>query len=95
MSAQLTISSPLEAHKSHTICHGLIAVDVGYENPIFASIEVDYADLDEDPTGQAIQSVEKVMLFIILLMTFWIINWVTNYFFSSLLTTSLTLVLTT
>ncbi|KAI9314019.1 CPSF A subunit region-domain-containing protein [Zopfochytrium polystomum] len=61
--SQLTISSPLEAHKSHTICHGIVGVDVGYENPIFASIEVDYADLDQDPTGEALQNIEKVLTY--------------------------------
>ena len=37
--ARLTISSPLEAHKSSTLCFDLIGVDVGFDNPIFAAIE--------------------------------------------------------
>jgi splicing factor 3B subunit 3 len=57
--ANLTISSPLEAHKSHTINHHMVAVDVGFENPMFACLEVDYADADTDPTGEAAQEVEK------------------------------------
>ncbi|ODQ68097.1 putative splicing factor 3B subunit 3 [Nadsonia fulvescens var. elongata DSM 6958] len=40
--ARVTISSPLEAHKPHTLCYSLVGVDVGYENPIFAALEVDY-----------------------------------------------------
>ncbi len=40
--AHLTISSPLEAHKSSTICFNLTGVDVGFENPMFACLEVDY-----------------------------------------------------
>eukprot|EP00917_Polyrhabdina_sp_WS-2016_P013711 GHVP01030037.1.p1 GENE.GHVP01030037.1~~GHVP01030037.1.p1 ORF type:complete len:1239 (+),score=229.74 GHVP01030037.1:2261-5977(+) len=36
----LTICSPLEAHKSNQVVFALCAVDNGYENPIFASIEV-------------------------------------------------------
>ena len=46
--ANLTISSPLESHKSHTICYALHGLDVGFENPIFAAIEVNYEDLNEN-----------------------------------------------
>ncbi|CAG8439417.1 6787_t:CDS:10 [Acaulospora morrowiae] len=48
--ANLTISSPLEAHKSHTLVHHCIGLDVGYENPVFACLEVDYSEADLDPT---------------------------------------------
>lgn len=41
-SANLTISSPLEAHKAHCICYSVVGVDVGFENPTFACLEVDY-----------------------------------------------------
>lgn len=40
--ARLTISSPLEAHKSQTICFCAAGVDVGFQNPVFACLEVDY-----------------------------------------------------
>ncbi len=40
--ARLTISSPLEAHKAHTIVYHIVGVDVGYENPLFACLEMDY-----------------------------------------------------
>lgn len=43
---KLTISSPLEAHKSHTLVYDTCSVDVGYENPLFAVLEVDYGDTD-------------------------------------------------
>jgi splicing factor 3B subunit 3 len=43
---KMTISSPLDAHKSNTICFDLVALDVGYENPLFACLEVDYGDSD-------------------------------------------------
>eukprot|EP01135_Chromosphaera_perkinsii_P004851 Nk52_evm15s299 gene=Nk52_evmTU15s299 len=46
--ARLTISSPLEAHKSKTIILNVVGVDVGFENPVFACIELDYEDLEED-----------------------------------------------
>jgi len=38
--AKLTISSPLEAHKSHTLVLDTCGVDVGFDNPIFACLEV-------------------------------------------------------
>ncbi|KYQ99772.1 CPSF domain-containing protein [Tieghemostelium lacteum] len=41
--AKLTISSPLEAHKSNTILFSMCGVDVGFENPIFATLSVDYS----------------------------------------------------
>ena len=40
--ARLTISSPLEAHKANTITFHTVGVDVGFENPVFACLEVDY-----------------------------------------------------
>ncbi|XP_053993630.1 uncharacterized protein LOC128884334 isoform X2 [Hylaeus volcanicus] len=46
-SNNLTISSPLEAHKSHQICFGITGVDVGFENPVFASIEQSYESVDK------------------------------------------------
>ncbi|KAI8824396.1 CPSF A subunit region-domain-containing protein [Fimicolochytrium jonesii] len=62
-STKLTISSPLEAHKSHTLVHDIVGVDVGFENPVFACIEVDYADADQDPLGEAFQNAEKVLTY--------------------------------
>lgn len=61
--ANLTISSPLEAHKSHTINHHIVAVDVGFENPMFACLEVDYSDADTDPTGEAAKEAEKTLTY--------------------------------
>ncbi len=43
---KLTISSPLEAHKSHTLVFDTCSIDVGYENPLFAVLEVDYGDIE-------------------------------------------------
>ena len=40
--ARLTISSPLEAHKAHTLVYDIVGVDVGFENPMFACLELDY-----------------------------------------------------
>eukprot|EP01127_Copromyxa_protea_P000185 TRINITY_DN10178_c0_g1_i1.p1 TRINITY_DN10178_c0_g1~~TRINITY_DN10178_c0_g1_i1.p1 ORF type:complete len:1210 (+),score=264.17 TRINITY_DN10178_c0_g1_i1:41-3631(+) len=61
--AKLTISSPLEAHKSHGIVFDTAGVDVGFENPVFACLEFDYEDCDTDPTGEAIQTTPKEITF--------------------------------
>jgi len=53
IAARLTIGSPLEAHKPHMIVHHCTGVDVGFENPIFACLEVDYSEANQDPTREA------------------------------------------
>lgn len=45
--ARLTISSPLEAHKSRTLCFSMVGIDVDYENPVFACIEIDYNEVQD------------------------------------------------
>lgn len=62
-SNRLTISSPLEAHRSHAIHFDMVGVDVGFENPIFACLELDYADADADPSGDAARMVEKSVVY--------------------------------
>ncbi|KAL4779714.1 CPSF A subunit region-domain-containing protein [Aspergillus varians] len=61
--AELTISSPLEAHKPQTLVFSIIALDAGYENPVFAALEVDYSESDQDPTGRAYEEVEKLLVY--------------------------------
>jgi len=61
--ARLTISSPLEAHKSNTICFALVGVDVGFENPMFACLEVDYEESDQDHTGEAFAETQQSLTF--------------------------------
>ncbi|KAI0199352.1 CPSF A subunit region-domain-containing protein [Astrocystis sublimbata] len=46
--AALTISSPLEAHRPGTLVFSLVALDVGYANPVFAALETD-SDQDGRP----------------------------------------------
>jgi splicing factor 3B subunit 3 len=41
---RVCVSSPLEAPKSHTIVMATVGLDTGYDNAIFATIEVDYGD---------------------------------------------------
>ncbi|XP_050153659.1 spliceosome-associated protein 130 A-like [Malus sylvestris] len=62
-SARLTISSPLEAHKSHTIVYSICGVDCGFDNPMFAAIELDYAEADQDSTGQSANEAQKHLTF--------------------------------
>jgi len=61
--AHLTISSPLEAHRNSAIVQCIVGVDVGYENPLFASLETDYADADADPTGEAYARTEQMLTY--------------------------------
>uniref|UniRef100_A0AC35TTU5 CPSF_A domain-containing protein n=1 Tax=Rhabditophanes sp. KR3021 TaxID=114890 RepID=A0AC35TTU5_9BILA len=51
--ANLTISSPLDASRSQTLCFGIIGLDVGYDNPTFAALEVELEDIDNDPSGES------------------------------------------
>ncbi|CAF4372124.1 unnamed protein product, partial [Adineta steineri] len=61
--ARLTISSPLEAHKANTITFYTVGVDVGFENPVFACLEVDYEETDNDHTGQAAHDIKQSLTF--------------------------------
>jgi splicing factor 3B subunit 3 len=61
--AELTISSPLEAHKPGVLVFSLVALDVGYANPVFAALETDYTDTDQDPTGDAFQDAETLLVY--------------------------------
>jgi len=62
-SANLTISSPLEAHKASTVVFDVVALDVGFDNPTFAALELDYADADADGTGEAVEETEKMLTY--------------------------------
>jgi len=59
----LTISSPLEAHKPGAIVFAVTGLDVGYDNPIFAALEVDYTEVDQDPTGQQFETLPKTLVY--------------------------------
>jgi len=61
--ARLTISSPLEAHKSTTLVYHMVGVDVGFENPMFACLELDYEEVDNDPTGEAAAKQPQTLTF--------------------------------
>ena len=40
-----------------------MAVDVGYENPVFACLELDYSEADQDESGEAATEYEKMVTF--------------------------------
>ncbi|KAG8312990.1 Splicing factor 3B subunit 3 [Homalodisca vitripennis] len=59
--ARLTISSPLEAHKSNTLVYHMVGVDVGFENPLFACLEIDY-EVNINKEDSAIKDKNKVVM---------------------------------
>lgn len=61
--ARLTISSPLEAHKANTLVYNMVGVDVGFENPTFACLEIDYEEADSDPTGEAADKTQQLLTY--------------------------------
>ena len=61
--ARLTISSPLEAHKSTTLVYHIVGVDVGFENPMFACLEIDYEEADNDPSGEVAARLQQTLTF--------------------------------
>ena len=65
--ANLTISSPLEAHRTNSVVHHIVGVDVGFENPMYAALEVDYSESDRDPTGEAFNNTDKACNILLLI----------------------------
>lgn len=59
----LIISSPLEAHKNRTIVFNVICVDVDFQNPTFACIEVDYESFDDPDEKTDINNLPKVLTY--------------------------------
>ena len=50
--ALLPVTSPTwraQAHKSNTLTFHMVGVDVGFDNPIFAALEVDTEEVENDP----------------------------------------------
>lgn len=41
----------------------MVGVDVGFENPLFACLEIDYEDADNDPTGEAALKTHQTLTF--------------------------------
>ena len=59
----IAISSPLEAHKPHTLMYCLIGLDVGYDNPMFAALELDFSAAESDPTGEAVRELQMELVY--------------------------------
>ena len=59
----LTISSPLEAHKGRTIVFDICGIDVGFDNPVFACLEVDYGDADQSSSPVVTGVYQKLLVF--------------------------------
>ena len=49
--AKIAVASPLEAHRTRTLCLATVGIDNGYDNPMFACIEIQYPDDGEDNNG--------------------------------------------
>uniref|UniRef100_A0A8D8RL10 Splicing factor 3B subunit 3 n=2 Tax=Cacopsylla melanoneura TaxID=428564 RepID=A0A8D8RL10_9HEMI len=58
---RLTISSPREGFKLNTLVYHIVAIDVKYENPMFACLEIDYEEADLDPTGEAVLKTHQTL----------------------------------
>ncbi|CDO70836.1 hypothetical protein BN946_scf184801.g29 [Trametes cinnabarina] len=61
--AKLKISSPLEAHKANAIILHVVGLDVGFDNPTFAALEVDYTESDQDAAGEAFSNAQKMLTY--------------------------------
>ena len=59
----LKIASPLEANAQFTVNFDIASLDVGWDNPIFAALELSYAEADEDHTGKAAKDAEKMLVY--------------------------------
>ena len=57
------ISSPHEANQWASLCFAVCALDTGWEHPIFACLEVDYNDLESDPSGEMFERREKQLVY--------------------------------
>ena len=56
---RLSFSSPLEAHKTNTIIHHIVSVEVSL-HATFAALETGYTESDQDTACKAFIVVEKV-----------------------------------
>ena len=62
-SNNLTISSPLEAHKGRTIVFDICGIDVGFDNPVFACLEVEYGDPELPSSAVVTGAYQKLLVF--------------------------------
>ena len=55
-------TSPLEAHQQDTVCFDLCALETGFDNPLFAALEVEYTGVEEQDTNGPV-SLNKTLAF--------------------------------
>ena len=59
----LVLKSPLEANFQHSITFDIASLDIGFDNPTFASLELNYSEADEDHTGNAARNTQKFLIY--------------------------------
>lgn len=57
------ISSPHEANQWSTLCFAVCGLDTGWNHPVFATLEVDYSDAENDPSEYAYHHREKQLVY--------------------------------
>lgn len=60
---KVTISSPQEVNKAQTLTFDLCSVDTNFQNPVFAALEVDYTDSDQDSSDFSYGVREKLLVY--------------------------------
>ena len=60
---KIIISSPHEANQWASLCFAVCALDTGWDQPVFAALEVDYTDLETDATGGLYEQREKYLVY--------------------------------
>lgn len=59
----ILISSPHEANSWATLCFAVCALDTGWEHPVFAALEVDYGEAENDSSGEMYERREKLLVY--------------------------------
>lgn len=59
----INISSPHEANQWASLCFEICPLDVGWEHPAFAALELDYTDAEADATGEMYERREKSLTY--------------------------------
>lgn len=62
-SGDVSLLSAREAHRSHAIVFAVAGLDVGFDNPTFACLEIEYAEADADPSGSAARDAVKHLVY--------------------------------
>lgn len=63
LASEVTISSPLEAHRPRVLVLSMVALDVGYSNPVFAALEINCSALEPDTTEDGLDEVQTQLVY--------------------------------